>query len=179
MTTVTVHFATFPVQSHGGRPTYVNVTDEVAAAVAASGITTGTCTVISPHTTCSVFFEEFVHDRLPDGTEFLQADLDDVLERMIPNQTALPPEGEYRYPGPEHFADVATWPDADTWLPGGDRTLLLNADAHLKATLLGSSQVFAVTEGKLAFGLTGYVYFVDFDRARPRQRRCQVVVMGE
>ncbi len=176
---MTVHIATIEVRSRGGTPTYVDITEQVAAAVAASGIRNGTCTVISPHTTCAVLFEEFVHDRLPDGRETLQADLDDALSRIFPDQTALPPDGEYRYPGPEHFADVATWPDADTWLPGGDRTLLLNADAHLKASLIGSSQVFAVIDGALGFSLTGYVYFVDFDRARARQRRCQVVVMGE
>ena len=176
---MTVHSETIPLASHGGTPTYLDVTAEVKAAIARSGITTGTCTVISPHTTCAVFFEEFVHDRLPDGTEFLQADLDDALAKVFPNQTAVPPQGEYRYPGPEHYADVASWPDAEAYLPGGDKTQLLNAEAHLKATLLGSSQVFAVGEGKLAVGVTGYVYFVDFDRTRPRSRKCHIVVMGE
>jgi thiamine phosphate synthase YjbQ (UPF0047 family) len=142
-------------------------------------VTTGTCTVVTPHTTCAVFFEEYVHDTLPDGTEFLQADLEDALARIIPAQTALPPAGEYRYPGPAHFADVATWPDAEAYLPGGDKTQLLNADAHLKATLIGASEVFAVIDGALAVGATGYVYFVDFDRARQRDRRCHIVVMGE
>ena len=176
---MSVHSETISLMSHGSTPTYLDVTPQVKAAIAASGITTGTCTVISPHTTCSVFFEEYVHDRLPEGTEFLQADLDDALSRIFPDQTAVPPEGEYRYPGPEHYADVASWPDAEAYLPGGDKTQLLNAEAHLKATLLGSSQVFAVAEGKLAVGVTGYVYFVDFDRSRPRPRRCQIVVMGE
>lgn len=176
---MTVHLETVSLMSHGGTPTYLDVTPAVRSAVAASGITTGTCTVISPHTTCAVFFEEYVHDRLADGREFLQADLDDALATIFPDQTAVPPAGEYRYPGPEHYADVASWPDAEAYLPGGDRTQLLNAEAHLKATLLGSSQVFAVADGALAVGVTGYVYFVDFDRTRPRPRRCQIVVMGE
>lgn len=176
---MTVYQETVSLMSHGGTPSYIDVTSDVKAAIAKSGITTGTCTVISPHTTCAVFFEEYVHDTLPDGTEFLQADLDDALAKIFPNQTAVPPEGEYRYPGPEHYADVASWPDAEAYLPGGDKTQLLNAEAHLKATLLGSSQVFAVTDGKLAVGVTGYVYFVDFDRSRPRPRKCQIVVMGE
>ena len=34
-------------------------------------------------------------------------------------------------------------------------------------------------DGALAVGATGYVYFVDFDRARQRDRRCHIVVMGE
>jgi thiamine phosphate synthase YjbQ (UPF0047 family) len=174
-----LHSETITVTSHGVTPTYVDVTSHVKDAIAASGIATGTCSVISPHTTCAVFFEEYVHDRLPDGAEFLQADLDDALCRLFPDQTEMPPESPYRYPGPEHFAAVETWPDAASYLPGGDRSQLLNADAHLKATLIGSSQVFAVSEGTLAVGPTGYVYFVDFDRSRSRTRRCTIVVMGE
>ncbi len=176
---MTVYAETLSLMSHGGTPTYLDVTAEVRSAIEASGITTGTCSVISPHTTCAIFFEEFVHDRTADGTEFLQADLDDALARIFPDQTAVPPDGEYRYPGPEHYAEVASWPDAETYLPGGDKTQLLNAEAHLKATLLGSSQVFAVREGQLAVGVTGYIYFVDFDRSRARARRCQIVVIGE
>lgn len=176
---MTVHQQIVRLMSHGGTPSYLDVTAEVKQAITQSGVTTGTCTVISPHTTCAVFFEEYVHDTLPDGTEFLQDDLNAALSRLFPDQTAMPPAGEYRYPGPEHFAEVETWADAEVYLPGGDRTQLLNADAHLKATLLGSSQTFAVTGGQLAVGATGYVYFVDFDRSRPRPRSCQIVVMGE
>ena len=45
----------------------------------------------------------------------------------------------------------------------GDRSALWNADAHLKATILGSSETFEVSDGKLAVGKTGYIYFADFD----------------
>lgn len=176
---MTVHKHTIDVQSHGGTPSFIDVTPQVREAIAASGVTSGIVVVMSPHTTCGVFFEEYVHDRLDDGTEFLQADLNDALSTMFPDQTELPPAGHYRYPGEAHFRDVESWPDADFWLPGGDRTQLLNADAHLKATLIGSSQTFEVEDGALALGVTGYIYFVDFDRSRSRQRRCRVVVMGD
>ena len=63
------------LQSHGGTPSYINVTQQVRAAIENSGIKEGICVVISPHTTCGVFFEEFVHDVTPEGDEFLQADL--------------------------------------------------------------------------------------------------------
>ena len=66
------------LQSHGGTPTYINVTEEVKKAIADSGIQNGIVAVISPHTTCSVFFEEYVHDVTEDGDEFLQADLNDI-----------------------------------------------------------------------------------------------------
>lgn len=176
---MSVHQQTLSLMSHGGTPSYIDVTQQVKEAIADSGIAAGICTVISPHTTCAVFFEEYVHDTEADGTEFLQADLNEALSGLFPDQTVMPPAGSYRYPGPEHFTAVEAWDDAEAYLPGGDRTQLLNADAHLKATLLGSSQTFAVVDGKLAVGTTGFVYFVDFDRSRPRPRRCQIVVIGE
>ncbi len=164
------------VQSHGKKATYINITPQVRAAIEHSGIQNGTCTVISPHTTCSVFFEEFVHDFNEDGDEFLQADLNKVLEKIIPDQIST---DIYNYPGEEHYKAVESWPDAASYLPNGDRTALWNCDAHLKATILGSSQVFDVDNGKLGVGTTGYIYFADFDRTRPRTRKCKIIVMGE
>ena len=167
------------IKSHGGTPTFVNITDEVRKAIADSGIRNGIVTAISPHTTCSVFFEEYVHDELPDGTEYLQRDLNKVLEKIIPDQVEAPSEETYLYPGEKHYEAVESWPDAASYLPGGDRTALYNCDAHLKATMLGSSATLEVDDGALAVGPTGYVYFVDFDRTRERARRCSIVVMGE
>lgn len=167
------------LKSHGKTPTFLNITPQVKAAIQNSGIRNGIVSIISPHTTCSVFFEEYVHDCTEDGAEFLQEDLNRALEKIFPNQTEIPPAGNYRYPGPEHYAAVASWPDAEAYLPGGDKTALLNADAHLKATLLGSSATLEVDEGKLGVGSTGYVYFVDFDRTRERARNCRIIVIGE
>ena len=74
---------------------------------------------------------------------------------------------------------MEAWPNAAEYLLDGDRKALWNCDAHLKATMLGSSQVFDVEDGKLGVGSTGYVYFVDFDRTRARTRKCKIIVMGE
>ncbi len=164
------------LMSKGGTPTYINITKEVKDIIARSGIKDGICCVISPHTTCGVFFEEFTHDLMPDGKEFLQQDLDNCLEKIIPEQHSW---GTYYYPGVKHFEDVESWPDAEKYLPGGDRTALYNCDAHLRATIIGSSVTFEVDDGKLGVGTTGYVYFVDYDRTRSRARRCKVVVIGE
>lgn len=167
---------TIALQSHGGTPSFLNITEEVKNAIANSGVQEGICVVISPHTTCSVFFEEFVHDLEENGDEYLQTDLNTILSKLIPDNVV---EGQYRYPGEKHYEAVASWPDAEAYLPGGDRTALLNCDAHLKATILGSSQVFDVTGGKLGVGTTGYIYFVDFDRTRPRPRKCVVRIIGD
>lgn len=164
------------LQSHGGTPSYLNITDQVKAAIEKSGIAEGICVVISPHTTCGVFFEEFVHDYTEDGDEFLQADLNDALKKIIPDHTSA---DQFRYPGPKHYEDVESWPDVEAYLPNGDRTALFNGDAHLRATLIGSSQTFEVADSKLGVGVTGYIYFVDFDRTHPRKRKCKIVVIGE
>ena len=164
------------ITSKGGTPTYINITKEVKDIIAKSGIKNGICSVISPHTTCSVFFEEFVHDLLPNGKEYIQQDLDNGLAKIFPDQTAW---GQYFYPGLKHIEDVESWPDAEKYLPGGVREELFNCDAHLKATLIGNSATFEVDDGKLGVGVTGYIYFVDFDRTRSRSRKCKVVIIGE
>lgn len=162
--------------SHGRTPSFFNITSSVKKIIEKSKIHNGICVVISPHTTCSVFFEEFVHDFTEDGDEFLQVDLNNVLKKIIPDHTEA---GQYNYPGEEHYKAVESWPDAKEYLPNGDRTALFNGDAHLKATLLGSSEVFEVDNGKLGVGVTGYIYFVDFDRTRSRNRKCKIIIMGE
>lgn len=176
---MTTYQTTIDLRSHGGSPSFLDITDQVREAVKASGISTGICTVISPHTTCGIYFDEFSHDQLDSGTDFLQADLDAALSRMFPAQQDFPPAHGYQYPGEEHFQAVESWPNAATYLPGGDRSQLLNADAHLKANIIGSSETVAVIDGAVAFGSTGYVFFVDFDRARSRERRCHIVVTGD
>ena len=164
------------IKSTGISPTYNNITAEVREIIKRSGIKDGVVHVISPHTTCSLFFEEYVHDTLPNGKEFIQQDLDNALAKIIPDQTAW---GQYFYPGLKHFEEVEAWPDYRKYLPSGTREELWNADAHLKSTIIGNSATFEVDNGDLGVGKTGYIYFVDFDRTHPRSRRCKVVVMGE
>ena len=60
------------VTSNGCRPTYHNITDKVRQIIADSGVKNGICVVQSQHTTCSVIFEEFVHDTDYNGDEFLR-----------------------------------------------------------------------------------------------------------
>lgn len=164
------------METLAGKPTYVDITEGVRAAVDASGIKEGVVTVISCHTTCAVFSEEFDHDYTPAGDTFLQADLSDGLDRVFPEQHDW---NTYRYPGMRHFEEVESWPDLESWLPGGDRTLLWNGDAHLRSTLIGSNQTFEVADGKLEMNGLASIYFVDFDRTRERMRKAKVVIVGE
>lgn len=164
------------VETLAGKPTYVDVTEEVAGIVSQSGIKEGVVHCISCHTTCAVYSQEFDHDMTPAGDTFMQADLSDGLERVFPEQHDW---RTYRYPGLRHFEEVESWPNAEAYLPGGDRTLLWNGDAHLRSVLVGSSQTFEVSDGKLEMNGLASVFFVDFDRTRERTRRLRVVVMGE
>lgn len=77
-----VYKETIEVKSHGKTPTYIDITKDVRRVIEESGIKNGICAVISPHTTCSVFFEEFCHDYNEDGDEFLQEDLNNVLAKI-------------------------------------------------------------------------------------------------
>jgi secondary thiamine-phosphate synthase enzyme len=52
-----------------------------------------------------------------------------------------------------------------------------NADAHIKATMVGSCQAIPVEEGRLALGRWQGVFFCEFDG--PRQRRVNVQVMNK
>ncbi|MGY4104703.1 YjbQ family protein [Ignavigranum ruoffiae] len=167
---------TLMIDTQADKTTYVDITTEVQTVIQESGIQEGMVTVITPHTTCSVFFEEYSHDIDEKGDEFLQADLNEVLAKLIPAHDSAE---TYHYPGEAHYQAVESWPDADKYLPNGDRKALWNGDAHLKATLIGSSQSFDVSNNRLGVGTTGYIYFADFDTTRERTRQCKIIVMGE
>lgn len=155
------------------RPSYHDMTPFIQDALKTSRIQNGICVISSPHTTCSVFFEEFMHDRNYYGDEYLQVDLNHVLDRIVPVQKT---ENQYYSPGPEHIAYGMAKTDPD--YPAKEWTML-NTDGHLRSTLLGSSETLIVKDGELLNGKVGYVYFVDFDQTRERNRVCNIVIIGE
>ncbi len=52
-----------------------------------------------------------------------------------------------------------------------------NADSHIKASLVGSSQVVPIENGKLGLGRWQGIFFCEFDG--PRKREVKVRVTGE
>lgn len=76
-------------------------------------------------------FEEFIHDYTEEGDEYLQADLNDALGKIIPPHTSA---DQYRYPGEKHFEEVFSWPEEKirSFLPNMERRELFNADARLR-----------------------------------------------
>ena len=54
-----------------------------------------------------------------------------------------------------------------------------NTDAHLRSSIIGRSETVVIENGELDLGEFGFIYFIDFDNTRARQRTVQVLVMGE
>lgn len=157
------------VQSEGLHPTFHNITKEVKEILKRSGIKSGLLTIYSHHTTCSVMIQECSHDKTYFGLEYLQQDLCNLMEKLIPTCRV---ENQYMHPGPEHikFGD-------SVGEPGGWTSL--NTDGHLRSCLFGRSESIVVENGELDLGEFGYTYFIDWDQVRARKRTVKVTIIGE
>ncbi len=159
---------TIDLHSTGMRPTFHNITEQVKEAVANAKVREGICVVYSHHTTCSVILQECSFDETYTGLEFLQQDLLDVFETLIPTCRK---EGQYMHPGPQITAIAESH--------GETKPLCLNTDGHLRSVLIGRSESIVIADGELDLGSFGQVYFVDFDQTRARDRQVQLQILGE
>ncbi len=157
----------FRVQSTGMRPTFHTVTDQVKDILAETGVQSGICVVFSRHTTCAVLIDEDSFDRAYSGLTYLQQDLTDVFEKIIPTCRK---EGQYMHPGPELTVFAAKH--------GEDKPGTLNTDAHLRSSIVGRSESIPIIDGQLQLGDFGHIYFIDFDHTRPREREVIVQIVG-
>lgn len=148
--------------------TFHNVTENIKNVVKHSRIKNGIAVVYSHHTTCSVITEECAFDTSMTGLETLQQDLVDVLEEVIPTCRR---DGMYLHPGEKALAFAEEH--------GEDRRGCHNTDAHLRSSIIGRSETIVVIDGELDLGEFGFIYFIDFDQTRSRERRVQVQIMGE
>lgn len=156
------------VKSNDKVCTFHNVTAEVRKIVEESKIREGIVTVYSHHTTCSVTTQECAFDMSMTGLETLQQDLVDVFEKMVP---VCSREGIYLHPGSKalKFAEEH----------GEDARGCHNTDAHLRSSIMGRSETIVIRDGKMDLGEYGFIYFIDFDTTRDRERTVQVMVIGE
>ena len=163
-----VYRESFKVQSNDKVCTFHNVTAQAKAALAKSGIKEGIVVVYSHHTTCAVITQEAAFDMSMTGLETLQQDLIEVMSDLIPTQHK---EGMYLHPGPKalKFAEEH----------GEDARGCHNTDAHLRSSIIGRSETIVVEDGKMDLGEYGFIYFIDFDQTRARERTVQVMVIGE
>lgn len=157
-----------------GRPLYHRITDQVIDVVENGGIKNGICLVQTAHTTCSIYFDEYMHDTNYYGDDYLTVDIDNLLERIVPRQRTE--NFPYLSPGPKHISYGMEKNDPDY---PAEKWSMLNTDAHIRADLLGSSVTLGVRNGHLMNGSVGSIYFVDFDQTRERNRTVNVVVVGD
>ena len=157
------------VTSNNGIETFHNVTAAAREIVKRSGIKNGIVSVYSHHTTCSVITQEAAFDMSMTGLETLQQDFIDLFEeRLIPTCRK---EGMYLHPGPKALKFAAEHDE--------DARGCHNTDAHLRSALIGRSENIALIDGEMDLGEFGFIYFIDFDKTRARNRTVQVTVIGE
>lgn len=125
---------------------FIDITEQVEAAVAEADLSEGIALVSSPHTTCQIIVNE-----AEDG--FLR-DLARTLERLAPQDAAYDHDE-----APHDLPDEAP-----------------NGYAHIRAALLSSPSVTVpIVEGKLSLGTWQRLFFVELDRARPRRFQVTLV----
>ncbi|MDR3051077.1 MAG: secondary thiamine-phosphate synthase enzyme YjbQ [Oscillospiraceae bacterium] len=165
--TVVIH-QTLCVQSDA-RPTFHDMTDDVARLVRETAVQNGIVIIYSQHTTCSVIIQEQSDDVNYYGTQLILQDMVDGLAKLFPTcQT----QGQYAHPGALHIQLAQRERGEEAWWS-------LNTDAHLRSVLLGRSQTVPIVDGQMTLGDFGRIYFADFDQVRGRQRTVRVQIMGE
>lgn len=151
------------------RPTFHDITDQIAEIINRSEIQNGSVLVYSQHTTCSVLIQEQSDDVTYYGTQLILQDLVNVLSQLIPTCQA---EGQYLHPGPKHIEIAARE-------RGEEAFWSLNTDAHLRSVIMGRSETIPIVDGQLILGEFGRVYFADFDQVRARNRMVHIQMIGE
>ncbi|MCO6549216.1 MAG: YjbQ family protein [Gilliamella sp.] len=161
------------IQTVAGRHSYHDITDELNRFIEQSNIQNGQLTITTTHTTCSLFFDECMHDTNFFGDEFLHVDINNILEKIVPKMTS---ENQYNSPGPKHVEFGLNLSDPNY---PAEKWVMLNTDAHIKSSLFGSfSIVLIIKNGKPLMGELGRVYFVDWDALRERTRNVNFMLMG-
>ena len=127
------------------RTAIYDLTPQVRARVAASGIREGLVNVASFHTTTAIIINE--------NQAALREDVRDFMSHLLPRAEY------YRHNDPS-LSDCARH----------------NADAHLKAVLLGQSVLLSLAGGSLLLGQYQSVLFVEFDG--PQSRTIHIHIFG-
>ncbi len=126
----------------------IDITPEVEAVVARSGLANGQVHVFSNHTTCAV--------RINENEELLFGDFERFLERLAP-------AGGYAHD--DLARRVAILPDEP-----------INGHSHCRHLVLSSSEVVPLRDGRMTLGRWQRVLLLELCHAR--QRRVTIQVMG-
>ncbi len=129
-----------------------DITEDVAEAVAQSGVRDGIACVYSPHTTCCVRVNEFEAGFLEDFVR--------MLRRLVPS------EKYYAHDDWDRRTENICPEDMDVG----------NGHSHCMALLLGpAGESIPVRDGELCLGTWQRVLFMELDRSRDRRWIVQVV----
>ena len=121
----------------------VDITDDVASLVRESGLSDGTVTIMSRHTTAAI--------RIQEGEPLLQVDLLRFLNRLAPSTD--------RYEHNDFEIRTAHMhPDESP-----------NGHSHCLQFLLGSSETVPVMDGELVLGTWQRIFLVELDGPRPER----------
>lgn len=134
----------------GAAPAFIDITGDVLAVVARSGIRSGQCTLFSQHTTAAVVINE--HEPL------LLRDIARLLRTLVPASA--------------HYDHNDFTTRTVNMTPDECR----NGHAHLQHLLLGGGQTIPVADGSLTLGPYQSIFLVELDHPRPR--RVVVSVIG-
>jgi secondary thiamine-phosphate synthase enzyme len=130
----------------------LDITDEVAEAVAESGVREGIACVYSPHTTCCVRVNEFDANLIEEFTS--------LLSRIVPRET--------------YYAHD-DWDRRTENICPEDKEFG-NGHSHCMAMLLGTAgESIPIRDGELQLGTYQRVMFIELDRERDRRWLVQIV----
>ena len=162
------------VKTVSNRVSYHCITKETKEIIEKSEIKNGIVVLSSSHTTCSLFFEEYMHDKNYYGDEYILVDINIIMDIIVPNCNN---ETLYFSPGPEHI-DFGLGL-VDPAYPQ-EKWTMLNTDAHIKSSIFGNNSLtFIIKDGEIRLGSLGKIYFADWDQLRERTRKVNVLVMGD
>ncbi|WP_156286248.1 YjbQ family protein [Oceanivirga salmonicida] len=162
------------IDTVSNRVSYHNITEEVRKLIENSSISDGIIVLTSSHTTCSLYFEEYMHDKNYYGDEYIQVDINNIMEKVVPKCNT---ETQYFSPGPKHIVFGLSLTDPNY---PQEKWTMLNTDAHIKSSIFGSSSLtYIIKDGQLRLGSLGSIYFVDWDQLRARKRKINVLIMGQ
>lgn len=72
------------VNTVSNRVSYHCITKDAQELINKSEINDGIIVLSSSHTTCSLFFEEYMHDKNYYGDEYIQVDINNIMEKVVP-----------------------------------------------------------------------------------------------
>jgi secondary thiamine-phosphate synthase enzyme len=130
---------------------FIDLTEEIVALVARSGVQNGWVNVQTQHTTTAVIVNE--------SEPLLLEDLKRTLTRLVPQ------DDDYRHNDFEIRTHNMT-PDESP-----------NGHSHCRSLLLNCSVTLNILNGEVQFGRWQRVFFIELDQAR--DRTVSVMVMGQ